>query len=222
MQELGLRVVAEPFFEEPAPAFCSAFKIGEDLVATAGHCIKGPVDCKRTRLVHRFLMDGNNAHPHKNIAPERVYECKQIVRTVLEQGGNRLDYAIIRTDRPLKGVPVATLRKGGLPSVGDRLTVIGHPMGLPIKIAAGAVVREVRAAYLVASLDTYGGNSGSAVFSTSALEAGNLEVEGVLVRGEVDFEREIPCRISKRCEEKGCRGEDVTLATELTKVLGSP
>jgi V8-like Glu-specific endopeptidase len=81
----------------------------------------------------------------------------------------------------MTNVHTATLRTSGTPNQGDRLTVVGYPMGLPAKIAAGAVVREIRSAYLVANLDTYGGNSGSAVFSTDALESGTLRVEGVLV-----------------------------------------
>src|SRR4051812_5786317 len=50
IKDLGLNVVSEPFYDEPAPAFCSGFKIGDDLVATAGHCIKDLADCKRTRF----------------------------------------------------------------------------------------------------------------------------------------------------------------------------
>jgi hypothetical protein len=64
IEDLKLEVLSEPFYDEPAPAFCSGFKIGEDLIATAGHCIKSVADCKRTRFVHRFYV-GNGTPPNK-------------------------------------------------------------------------------------------------------------------------------------------------------------
>ena len=35
-------------------------------------------------------------------------------------------------------------------------------------------------------------------------------LEGILVRGETDYESRGECRVSKRCPDDGCRGEDVT------------
>ncbi|MEI8190645.1 MAG: hypothetical protein WCI75_13115 [candidate division NC10 bacterium] len=65
--------------------------------------------------------------------------------------------------------------------------------------------------YFVANLDTYGGNSGSAVFSaTTGL------VEGILVRGENDYVWKGGCRVSNRCPADGCRGEDVTKVSALS------
>ena len=57
----------------------------------------------------------------------------------------------------------------------------------------------------MANLDTYGGNSGSAVFN-----AKTGLVEGILVRGEQDYVQKGDCRVSNVCPADGCRGEDVT------------
>jgi len=100
----------------------------------------------------------------------------------------------------------AAFRTSGKIRVGDGLTVIGYPAGLPLKVAGGAQVRDIQAQHLVANLDTYGGNSGSAVFNSLT-----GEVEGILVRGELDYTYENNCRVSNRCSDGGCRGEDVTL-----------
>ena len=49
-------------------------------------------------------------------------------------------------------------------SLDTPLVVIGHPSGLPTKIADGAWVRNNESEYyFVTNLDTFGGNSGSAV-----------------------------------------------------------
>ena len=92
------------------------------------------------------------------------------------------------------------------------MVVIGHPTGIPTKISDGAKVRMLATKYFVANLDTYGGNSGSAV-----LNAQSGEVEGILVRGENDY---VPaegrdCQVSNHCTNEGCRGEDVTYITNV-------
>ena len=38
--------VPERFWDEPAPGFCSEFKIGPRLIATAGHCINDNRQCR--------------------------------------------------------------------------------------------------------------------------------------------------------------------------------
>ena len=102
----------------------------------------------------------------------------------------------------------------------DGVTVVGYPMGLPVKIAANGQVRSLESSFFVANLDTYGGNSGSPVFNTLALVNGHLVVEGILVRGEDDFLAiSSPCRISKRCPVHGCRGEDVVYADEFKSAI---
>src|SRR5690606_16809522 len=45
------------------------------------------------------------------------------------------------------------------------------------------------------------------------LNASTHEVEGILVRGEIDFVYKNGCLASKRCDQNACRGEDVTLIT---------
>src|SRR5690606_7248906 len=115
------------------------------------------------------------------------------------------DYAVIELDRDVVGHTPLKIRRTGSVSVGDELVVIGHPAGLPVKVAGGANVRQLQQDYFVANLDTFGGNSGSAVFNLST-----GEVEGILVRGEVDFVTRNGCRISNTCADAGCRGEDVT------------
>ncbi len=63
-----------------------------------------------------------------------------------------------------------------------KLYVIGHPSGLPTKVADGAQVCTQKGTHFSANLDTYGGNSGSAVFN-----AKTNEVVGILVRGANDY-----------------------------------
>jgi subtilisin family serine protease len=93
--------------------------------------------------------------------------------------------------------------------------VIGHPTGLPVKIDDGGHVRNDPCAaldYFVANNDTFGGNSGSGVWSG---DGSRRELIGILVRGELDFETDPnnSCDRAIRCPDSGC--------PELEKVVRS-
>lgn len=218
--ELGLRH-EERFFDEANPAFCSAFKVGADLLATAAHCIRSERDCADTRIVFGFHKSSSRPNPEVGIPKNDIYRCIGIVGGEKDDSTGS-DWLVIRVDRTVPA-PEVKIRTSNFPKiqVDESLTVVGYPMGLPVKIAGNARVRQVREAFFVANLDTYGGNSGSAVFNSEKLSKGELFVEGILVRGEVDFHYTEKCFASKWCPMEGCRGEDVTLASELEGALNA-
>jgi V8-like Glu-specific endopeptidase len=193
----------EPFYSQETAAFCSGFLVAPDLIVTAGHCIPNQATCDKTKFIFNFRLEASNSQP-RSVPTDLVFSCKQLVHSVAIAEGE--DFAVARLDRPVTHVAPLAFRTSGAPVAGDPLTVMGHPSGLPLKIAGGANVRAVQAQFLVANLDTYGGNSGSAVFNSAT-----GEVEGVLVRGDMDFKYVNGCRISNVCPSEGCRGEDVTL-----------
>ena len=205
----------ERYFEQSTAAFCSGFLVGPNLIATAGHCIKSALDCSETSFVFDYAYKAKDAPP-MSADEGNIYRCKSVVHT--EAASTGADFAIVELDRPVTDRVPVLLRQTGELKVGDELTVIGHPAGLPMKIAGGAKARNTSPAnYFVANLDTYGGNSGSAVFNTKT-----HEVEGVLVRGETDFVWSPKgCSTSYVCKNDDCRGEDVTKISEVNKVLNS-
>lgn len=219
-QSRKLKLPVERFFDEANPAHCSAFKVGPRLIATAAHCMKSEEVCKGSRFVVGFYKSKAKPRPETNIPVSNVYECKRILAR--EFSDNGADWAIVESDREI-AAPAVSIRTTdeGVPAVGEGVTVIGYPMGLPGKIADGATIRSTEEKYFVANLDTYGGNSGSAVFNTKKLVDGKLYVEGILVRGEDDFAQTSPCFASKYCPIAGCRGEDVVYAKDFQAALAA-
>lgn len=191
----------EPFFEQLTSAQCSAFLVGPDLVATAGHCARADT-CSDIGYVFGYSVKTQGI-PNYEVPAQDVYHCKEVVK---REQTRAQDYALVRLDRRVEGHAPLKLATNSV-VLAEEILVIGHPAGLPTKVAAGAKIRSKSAQFFTANLDTYGGNSGSAVF-----DANSHEVIGVLVRGENDFVYNSGkgCSLSNHCTNDNCRGEDST------------
>ncbi|MFA6434326.1 MAG: serine protease [Elusimicrobiales bacterium] len=202
----------EAFSEQPTGGFCSGFLAGGDLIVTAGHCIENLTECADTRFVFGFKLK-SAGESVVSVSASEVYSCAAIVGRSSDP-----DYAVIRLDRTVDGKkPLAITGKTGV-SKGDKVFAIGHPDGLPLKIAGGAVVRgSSQRGYFTTDLDAFEGNSGSPVFNYET-----RRVEGVLVRGDRDFRRKGDCSAAVVLPQDGGRGEDVTRISELSGYLPSP
>lgn len=199
---------SERFSKQISAANCSGFLVAPNVLVTAGHCIKGPEDCSSWKWVFDYKVD--HAEQADVIVPQTsVYSCKRIISRALDSI-LKDDYAVIELDRKVTDRRPLAFRKTGKVAKGTSIAVIGHPTGLPTKITDGAKVRSTSLKHFVTNLDTYGGNSGSAVFNTKT-----GEVEGILVRGDTDYvyDYQNSCQVSNRCSEDGCRGEEVTFIT---------
>lgn len=191
----------EPFLEQPALANCTGFLVGEDILVTAGHCVPTFGDCRANRWVFGFEEGVSE------FSEDQVYSCRGIIGRQNDLGlFNHKDYAVIKLDRPVEGRRPLKFREfsprrvlGIFPPaerlrLGTELVMIGHPTGLPMKIADDAQVRRNRRHYFYSNLDAYGGNSGSPVFNRRT-----GEVEGILVRSYAgtDFVSATSCFYSR-------------------------
>lgn len=227
----------ERFIKQSTAANCSGFIVSDKYLVTAGHCIKTQADCDSYSWVFDYKVD-HATQAMVVVEDASVYTCKKILDRSLESTSMN-DYAVIELDRSVANRRPLQFRTSGQIAVGEEILVIGHPTGLPTKIADKAFVRSLQGKYFVANLDTYGGNSGSAVFN-----AKTGMIEGILVRGDSDYVRRTvstssqtpnngggwwggsnptpgpgpttrTCMASNECPETGCRGEDVTYITNI-------
>lgn len=209
--ETGLNVCRhEKFSQQYLAPSCSGFLVAEDIIVTAGHCYIGfdnPHNvCRDYKWVFGYEMKSANHDPTQNIKKSDMYGCKEIIKAQLD---NNYDFAIIRLDRKVTDRPVLKIRESGKIPDNTPLVIIGHPSSLPTKVATGAfVTKNNEPTRFSASLDSFQGNSGSAVFN-----AQTGVVEGILVMGKTDY---VPsdarnpnsCLVTNKCDAfaKNCTG----------------
>ncbi len=193
----------EAYADQPTAPICSGFLVGPDLLVTAGHCYKSfstPENvCKSFAWVFDYKMSPGGANPNKNISLQNVYLCKSIVEAQLSP---TMDFSIIRLDRKVVGRNPLKIRESGKVNSATELVVIGHPTGLPTKVSPkGKITKNSEVTTISTTLDTFHGNSGSAVF-----DAATGLVEGILIQGKTDYRPSIPgnensCKVVNKCDE---------------------
>ncbi|QRN99011.1 trypsin-like peptidase domain-containing protein [Archangium violaceum] len=199
----------ERFLGDPTSASCSGTLIDDDLVLTAGHCVRSDAECAETRFVFNYYRP--SADTLRTVTTADIFNCSSIVvRQQGTVGSQNLDYAILRLDRAAtpRFTPAPVRTSNTALASGQNVAVIGCGSGIPFKIDSGGAVRDPRPAtldYFVANTDTFGGNSGSGVYETST-----YTVAGILVRGETDYVYNGSCSEVNVCGETACRGEDIT------------
>jgi len=194
----------EAYADQPTAPICSGFLVGPDLIVTAGHCYKAfstPDEvCKNFAWVFDYNMKSQSHDPNKNISANNVYRCKSIVEAELS---GSMDFGIIRLDRKVTGRAPLKIRESGKVSSSTELVVIGHPTGLPTKVSPkGKITKNTEVTKISTTLDTFHGNSGSAVF-----DARSGLVEGILIQGKTDYYRPSingnprSCQVVNKCDD---------------------
>jgi S1-C subfamily serine protease len=203
----------ERFREQPSGAFCSGVLVAPDVIATAGHCIKDE-NIADIRFVFGYrMLDADT--PDLVIPNADIYSGAEVIAWQVDDT-TAADWALVRLDRIVENHRIARIRQSGTISDGQPVHIAGYPMGLPLKFAAGASVRDNRyRAVFVANLDAYPGNSGSPVYNSIT-----HEVEGILVGGEGgELVKQGDCYVTRVCPDEGCSGEYSTRTTEFVDYI---
>lgn len=180
----------ERFVDQVRASNCSATLIGPRMAITAGHCVE-PDECPDYAFIFdRFYRAEGELEV---VTAEDVYPCRRVVAWEDSADG---DYAIIELDRRVSPdrVPAPVLAIEPLP-VDTPLTMIGFPNGLPAKIdTGGRVILPGEAPWIrfEATVDAFGGNSGSGVFNDDGV------LVGILEGGRRDYADEGECRVVNR------------------------
>ncbi len=182
----------ERFSDQPVAVgkMCTCFLVKEDIIATAGHFLnEGKFE--DLRVVFGFKMESPSTAVTK-VPKENVYKGVKLIGKSYNRMDNAPDWALVKLDRKVKGQEIVKLSMAEI-SHDQPVYTLGHPVGLPLKFATGASVRDIRNESLFsADLDVFMGNSGSPVFDMNT-----HEVIGIVVQGSsLDFRWVDGCWIS--------------------------
>lgn len=189
---------------------CTGFLMDKNHVITASHCV-GNID----HLVLRRFIVGFQADANGTVATDldesQVYMADDIVYRSNPCDPRDPDIAIVRLKGQLNIAPSQRVPKGTTLAKETPVYIVGYPIGLPAKYAAGARVRDNNPAnaHFKANTDGYDGNSGSPVFNLAN------QVVGVHVRGVLSLSKPCGCWSSTWCPDNGCEGEDITRIDEV-------
>jgi hypothetical protein len=164
------------FINEVIPAFGTGWAFKNDLVITANHCCANEHMLDTLYFVFNFLENTNSF-----ISSDRVFKAISIIPKKNED--LRYDFTIIKVDRPVPNPLINYLERNSDVKTGERLYMLGHPLGLPMKYTPGGIIYECERTKLKTNLDAFSGNSGSPV-----LNMRTHKIEGILIKGRRDFE----------------------------------
>lgn len=174
------------FRKQQVSANCSGTLVAADLIMTAGHCYEmAKQDCKNYSWVFDYKVSSAD-QASVTVSNSSVFSCKKVILKKNDTDAG-IDHALIQLDRPVKDRPFAKLASGEIRK-GDPLVLIGHPSGLPTKIAADAFILEVLTSSFKTNVDAFSVNSGSGVF-----HATSGEVVGILSSGRADYDGKDGC-----------------------------
>lgn len=187
----------ERYREQVSIGSGTAFLLDSSTLITAAHVFESALDEYVVIFRYEILNRANAIAPI--IAKANVYTIKQVVSENID-----LDIVKFELNRSVPYIPLS-IEKTATLKYGEEVYMIGHPLGLPKKVALNAVIINNRPYdHFFTTLDAFQGNSGSPVFSLST-----HKVIGVLVSGQKDFEWTGDCYKSTVCEIPYCDGEGV-------------
>jgi len=184
----------EPYAKQGLLGDCTGFLIDDDLILTAGHCLNSLKDCQKRSWVFNFDLKSSEK---RMINRDDVYKCKRVIKKV-ENTSKNIDYAIIQLVRKTKNRHIFKVSKKKRILKGQKIGMLGHPVGLPMKFTGPSkVLNASNSNYFTSKIDAFGGNSGSPVFDLNS-----NEVIGILIGGAMDFDDTIhQCKKSVVCKE---------------------
>lgn len=191
----------DPFYGQACGPEATCWLIDEQHVVTAGHVFERTFKSTSSNfaIVFGFYLT-DKTQSLKEVPADNVYFGTAATSKWSEDGE---DWAVIRLDRPVSGRRPLTLATQDV-TKDDVVAVLGHPCRLPLKYAGNAVVTNASGNdRFLATLDAFGGNSGSPVFNDS------FEVVGLLAKGEPDWVSLEGCQHAAVYPTTGPQGEEV-------------
>ncbi len=213
---------SERFFTQPSAGLCSGFLAGANIGITAGHCFDTVSDPSEFSVIFDYSYE-SASRDARLIPNTNIYQSKRLIARKNDEHG--LDFTIFELDHDVTDRAPMNLTQSTLPKPASSLTILGYPLGLPLKIAANGHLRNQTETpgLLLAELDSLKGNSGSMV-----IDSVSRNIAGILVRQDgrdfdLYYDDASSCKRVTHCQDAlGCSGEILVSAAKLSEYLPQP
>lgn len=194
---------SERFRDDLLLGDCSGFLISDQLLVTAGHCIKNDSDC-----AEKIFIFGHTEVQRSQFSSNEIYSCSRIVNSVNKDAG---DLVLVELDRAVESRPgthrfkIPNAESPQFSEDSSNLMSLGHPLGTSMKqTPLEKLFPQTEHSFFKAQMDVVQGASGSPLFNPNS-----GVVHGVLVGGSKDFEwdESNSCAKSHVCDDDSCSGE---------------
>jgi V8-like Glu-specific endopeptidase len=160
---------------------CSAVLIGKKKVLTGGNCISS-FTCNNDLYYWTFgYYKGTSDQSFEKLHKKNFFKCKEIVKRVYDPASGR-SFAIFTLKKDVKGIKPVKVSTVPLKDT-DELIIMGHPSGLPLKIAEGAAVIDQDQSLFISNSDIRGETVGSMAFNKKT-----KELVGLLIYGTYNYQ----------------------------------
>ncbi|MEH6538279.1 MAG: serine protease [Psychroserpens sp.] len=194
-----------PFKNQPVIGVGTAFITSRNQMTTAKHVFQRNLENYAIVFGYELL--------NKNGIVEAIVNKKNVYEPISKVYNNDYyDVTIIELDRPVNR-PILAWENSKLLEDSTEVYMIGHPSGIPKKIALNAgIIDNSNSQYFHTTLDSFQGNSGSPVFNRQT-----HNVIGILVSGELDYKYNGTCNEINVCKLPYCKGEKVVRIDNILK-----
>lgn len=172
----------ERFAEQPVMRNdCTGVLIGPKHLLMPGHCITDHY-CKNDLFYYMFDYRRDDMETF-NVKRDRnnFYKCKKLLKRVYNPQ-TAISYAVLELDKTVKDRTPVKIAKEQMISTNEELLAIGHPAGMPLKVAKDAYVTDQNKTHFLVSSDISGSSKGTAIFN-----ARTYELEGMLISGTKEY-----------------------------------
>lgn len=159
---------------------CSGVLVAEDILLTMGNCLTKHY-CNND--LYYWMFDYHVSTPNKineKWRSRNFYKCKEIIKQV-HNSQSGISYLLIRLKKKVKDRKPIAIDYSDI-NEQEELTVMGHPQGLPLKIAKKAQAYDYDENHFTTNSDITGETKGSILVNTTT---GKLR--GFLLGGTKNF-----------------------------------
>ncbi len=161
---------------------CSGILIGPKKLLIPGNCITEHY-CSNGLFYFMFNYHNEDSGVLDNMRhKDNFYKCEKVVKRIYDPN-TAISYAVLELNKEVKGIKPVKLASQNLIDPKDELIAIGHPSGLPLKIADDAFTTDQNETHFLVSSDIGGSSKGTGIFN-----ARTHELVGMLIYGTKNYE----------------------------------